>query len=61
MRKVNYMLGSQAHVMRTRRLYARFAYVIRADDLARVTYAAATPAGARQNAAVIADNPKALG
>jgi hypothetical protein len=50
--------------MRARRLRARMAYVMRVDDGARVTYAAATPAvrkvsGARQNAAAIADNAKA--
>jgi len=60
------LLGSRAHVMRTRRLHARLAYVICVDNRARVTYAAATPAvqkvsGARQHAATIADNAKALG
>jgi hypothetical protein len=39
-----FLLGSRAHVKRTRRLHARFAYVMRVDDRARVTYAAATPA-----------------
>jgi len=38
------LLGSRAHVMRTRLLHARMAYVMRVDDRARVTYAAATPA-----------------
>jgi hypothetical protein len=52
--------------MSTRRLRARLAYVMRVDDRARVTYAAATLAvrkisGARQHAAVIADNARASG
>jgi hypothetical protein len=52
--------------MRTRRLHARLAYVIRVGYRAKVIYAAATPAvkklsGARLNAATIADNAKALG
>jgi len=61
MRKANYLLGSRAHVMRTRRLYERLAYVMRAESRARVTCAAATPTGARQHAATIVDNAKALG
>jgi hypothetical protein len=34
---VNYILGSWGHVMRTRRLRARMAYVMRVDYRARVT------------------------
>jgi hypothetical protein len=65
-RYVNYFLSSRNHVMRTRRLHARLAYVVRVDIRARVTYAAATPAvrkvlsGTRQHPATIADNAKAL-
>jgi hypothetical protein len=51
--------------MRTRRLQARLAYVMRLGDFARETYAAATPAvgnfpGVRQSPAKIAGNAKAL-
>jgi hypothetical protein len=53
-------------MMRTRRLHARSAYVMRVDDRASVAYVAATSAaqkdfGAREHAAKIADNAKALG
>ena len=47
--------------MRTRRQRTRLADVMRVDDRARVTFAAAAPAGARQHAATIADNAKASG
>jgi hypothetical protein len=65
MRKDTYLLGSRAHVMRTRRLRARLAYVMRVDNRARVTYAAVTPVvlkvfGERQQAAKITGIVKAL-
>jgi hypothetical protein len=65
-RYVNYLLDLRAHVMRTRQLRERLAYMMRVDNRAKVTYAAATLAvrkvsGARQHPATFADKANALG